>query len=55
MKCYLDYTNYVIEITEPSLCGNVVFCWLLSVTDEDLGIGNVFYSRASNNYFVTPL
>lgn len=51
---FWDYGLFVEEIDDNNLCAHIVGCYLDIDTDPDLGIGEIFLSPASNNFFVTP-
>jgi hypothetical protein len=51
---YWDYGTFVEEITDPYVCSVIVGCFMVNDTEPEHGIGEVFLSPASNNFFVTP-
>jgi len=51
---FWDYGLFVKEITDDATCRQIVGCFMVNDTDPDLGIGEIFLSPASNNFFVTP-
>ena len=58
MKFYWDYTLWVREITDEETILSLLTKYMVAPKSDlfvDEGIGNVFYSEASNNFFVTPL
>ena len=63
IKVYWDYGTWIEEITNTWLCCNAFLKYMVDrgMVDSDgdtfseLGLGNVFLSPASGNFFITPL